>query len=72
MDNKDMIMETVNTAAQEVVKKTDHTGAIFVGIGFVGGLTITAAAIYGAKKIKKAHAAKKAAPQVVVATADVK
>ena len=75
MDNKDMIMETVNTAATEVAKKTDHTGMIFVGLGFLGGAALTVGAIRGGKKLKKIHAekkAKKAAPQVVVATADVK
>lgn len=70
MENKEMIMETANTAVQEVAKKTDCKGIIFVGLGFVGGTAITVGAIQGAKKIKKIRAekkAKKANPQVVAA-----
>ena len=75
MDNKEMIMETVNTAATEVAKKTDYKGIIFVGLGFIGGTAITVGAIQGAKKLKKVHAekkSKKATPQVVVAAENVK
>lgn len=69
MANNEVIMETVNTAAEEVVKKADHTGAIFVGLGFLAGVAATAGLKAGTKKIKKIRAekkAKKTTPQVVV------
>ncbi len=75
MDNKEMMMETVNTAAQEVAKKADCKGMICVGLGFVTGAALTIGAVQGAKKFKKIRAekkAKKATPQVVMATAEVK
>ena len=75
MDNKEMIIETVNTAATEVAKKTDHKGIIFVGLGFIGGTAITVGAIQGAKKFKKVRAEKKSkkeALQVVMAAENAK
>lgn len=75
MANNEVMMETVNTAAQEVVKNSDKTGIVFVGLGFLAGTALTVGAIQGTKKIKKIRAekkAKKANPQVTVAAAEVK
>ncbi len=68
MANNEVVMETVNTAA-EAAKKVDHTGAIFVGLGFLAGAALTVGTIQGAKKLKKIRAekkSKKAAPVAVV------
>lgn len=68
MANNEVVMETVNTAA-EAAKKVDHTGAIFVGLGFLAGVALTVGTIQGAKKLKKIRAekkAKKAAPMAVI------
>lgn len=67
MANNEVVMETVNTAA-EAAKKVDHTGAIFVGLGFLAGAALTVGTIQGAKKLKKVRAekkSKKAAPAVI-------
>jgi len=66
MANNEVVMETVNTAA-EAAKKVDHTGAIFVGLGFLAGAALTVGIIQGANKFKKVRAEKKsknAAPAV--------
>lgn len=68
MANNEVVMETVNTAA-EAAKKVDHTGAIFVGLGFLAGAALTVGTIQGAKKLKKIRAekkSKKTAPVAVV------
>ena len=68
MANNEVVMETVNTTA-EAAKKVDHTGAIFVGLGFLAGAALTVGTIQGAKKLKKIRAekkSKKAAPVAVV------
>ena len=67
MANNEVVMETVNTAA-EAAKKVDHTGAIFVGLGFLTGAAATAGLVVVAKKAKEIRAekkSKKAAPAVV-------
>lgn len=69
MNNKETIMDTVNTAAQEVVKKTDKTGIILAGLGFLGGAALTVGVVKGTKKVKKMLAdkkEKKTTSQVVV------
>ena len=75
MDNNEMIMETANTVATEVAKKTDYKGMICVGFGFLAGVAATAGLRAGAKKLEtmvKNKKSKKAAPQVVVAAENVK
>lgn len=75
MPTKEVMMETVDTAAQEVVKNSDKTGALYVGLGFLAGTALTVGVIKVAKKIEKTHSekkAKKANPQVAVAAAEVK
>ena len=69
MANNEVVMENVNTAVTEAAKKVDHTGAIFVGLGFLAGAALTVGTIQGAKKLKKVRAekkSKKAAPIAVV------
>lgn len=68
MANNEVVMETVNTAA-EAAKKVDHTGAIFVGLGFLAGAAATAGLVVVTKKAKEIRAekkSKKAAPVAVV------
>lgn len=67
MANNEVVMENVNTAVTEAAKKVDHTGSIFVGLGFLAGAAATVGLVAGTKKLKKIRAekkAKKAAPAV--------
>lgn len=69
MANNEVVMETVNTAVTEAAKKVDHTGAIFVGLGFLAGAAATAGLVVVTKKAKEIRAekkSKKAAPMAVV------
>ncbi len=73
MDNKEMIVETVNTAATEVAKKTDKTGVIMAGVGFIAGVGLITGLHVIKTKVIKVHAEKKAkATPQVVATENVK
>ena len=60
MPNNEVVMGTVNTVANEAVKKADKTGILFVGLGFLGGVGLTVGAIEGVKAIKHKRSEKKA------------
>ena len=66
MANNEMIMntvannETVNEAINTVAKKTDKTGAIMVGVGFVAGVGLVAGLHVVKTKIIEKHAKKAA------------
>lgn len=76
--NNENIIETATTTVNEIAKKADTTGIIFMGLGFVGGIGLTFGVIKGTKVVKKKISDKKAAkakkeialPVVPLATAE--
>ena len=69
-DNNEKMIETAATAINEVAKKADTTGIIFMGLGFVGGIGLTFGVIKGTKVVKKKISDKKAAKKEIAAPAE--
>ena len=65
--NNEVMIETANTVEEVAKAAKDNTGAIFMGIGFLGGIGLTFGAIKGVKVIKKKVSEKKAAKAAKVA-----